>query len=372
LSIYVCGVTPYDATHLGHVATFLTYDVLVRRLHDQGIETRVVRNITDLDDPILPRAQQLGVPYRDLVDAEVKQFHDDLRRLNFLKPDHEPLVSQMIEETIAFAEELAAKGVTYRVDDGTVFFDTSTSGTIGTLSRYPQELLIHYARERGGAPDDPRKRNPLDFVLWRPARPGEPIIPSSFGPGMPGWHIGCSAMARTLLGPTIDVHGGGVDLVHPHHECELAQSAALQQEPFVRTWIHCEFVKYQGEKMSKSKGNIVLARNLLARHDAPAIRLAILRQYRYRVGLEWRDTDIVRGERLLEVLRAAARTPAGPDARPWATRLRAALDDDLDFPTAVAELEELARAILAGGDDPTAPATLEELASLLGVDLTPA
>lgn len=370
LKLYVCGVTPYDAAHLGHVATFLTYDVLLRRLDELGTQARYVRNITDLDDPILPKAQQLDVAYDDLVESEIAQFQSDMRALGLLIPDEEPRVSEMIDEVLEYLDDLITAGVTYQVND-TIYFDTSKATDFGTLSGYDSDLQRHYANERGGDPDHPDKRSPFDFVLWRPARDGEPVVPSRNGHGMPGWHVGCSAMARALLGETIDLHGGGIDLIYPHHECENAQSMALQDKPFVRRWHHCEFVRYQGNKMSKSLGNTVFARDLLKHHDPCALRLAVLRLYCASTGLDWRDRDIVQGERLLALVREAARAPAGPDPRPWATRAREAIDDDLDFPSAVAELEDLARAILSGGDDAEAPTSLRSLAHLLGVDPAP-
>ena len=370
VKIYVCGVTPYDATHLGHVATFLTYDVLERRLRELGHRTRMVRNITDLDEPILPRARQLGVPYMALVEAEIRQFEADMECLGMLRPEAQPRVSQMLDSVTGFVEELTAGGYTYNVR-GTTYFDTSRSKSYGALSGYPEDLRIHLSRERGGDPDGPEKRHRLDFVLWRPAAEGEPTFESPFGVGMPGWHIGCSAMARALLGPTVDLHGGGIDLVFPHHECEQAQTLAVQTEPFVRTWHHCQLVGYQGAKMSKSRGNLVLARDLLRQHSGAAIRLALLGQYRYTAGCDWRDADITRGERLLELLQAAVRVARGPDPRPWAERVRAAIDDDLDFPTAVAELADLARTTLAHeADDPATPDVIAELSGLLGVDVT--
>jgi L-cysteine:1D-myo-inositol 2-amino-2-deoxy-alpha-D-glucopyranoside ligase len=368
-SIYICGVTPYDAAHLGHIATFLTYDVLTRRLHDLGHRTKVVRNITDLDDPIIERAAKIGVGYDDLVESEIRQLKSDLSELNFLPPDHEPRVSEYLPEVIEFITELQSGGHTYQVGDK-LYFDVSTSADFGSTAGYSRDLMLHYARERGGTPDDPSLRNPFDFLLWRPSHPGEPVHRGPWGPGMPGWHIGCSAMARRLLGQTIDLHGGGVDLVFPHHECEIAQTSAVQTATFVRTWQHCEFVSYQGEKMSKSLGNVVLVRDLLARHRPGAIRLAILRQYRYAVGFEWRDEDIDRGEQLLDLLETAAAATAGPAPEPWSERVRAALDDDLDFPSAVAGLADLARAVVSSsGSDPRAPKVVQELAGLLGVEL---
>lgn len=366
---YICGVTPYDATHLGHIATFLTYDVLDRRLRELGYRTRMVRNITDLDEPILPRAKKLGVAYMDLVEAECRQFATDMTELGMRTPEAEPRVSHMLDQILQFITELEAAGCTYTAD-GVTYFDTSRSNDFGALSGYSADLRMHLARERGGDPDRPSKRNAFDFVLWRPSLDGEPCYDSKFGSGMPGWHIGCSTMARSLLGATVDLHGGGADLIFPHHECEQAQSSALQTEPFVDTWHHCNLVRYRGTKMSKSLGNIVLARDLLTRHSGAAIRLAVLRQYRYTTGCEWRDADIRAGERTLDILQAAADAPTGPDPRPWAHRLRAAIDDDLDFPTAVVELEDLARATLTGQTgDPTAPQAVAELAGLLGVNL---
>ncbi|MEV6970535.1 hypothetical protein AB0M47_36050 [Hamadaea sp. NPDC051192] len=369
IKIYICGVTPYDAAHLGHVATFLTYDVLERRLHELGRQTTMVRNFTDLDEPILPRAQQLGIAYADLVEAEVRQFDNDMSELGMLPPHAQPRVSQMLDHVLEFIGQLDAAGYTYTAD-GTTYFDTSRSTVFGELSGYSAHLRHHLAAERGGNPDDPAKRSSQDFVLWRATRPGEPTFDSPYGSGVPGWHIGCSAMARATLGTTIDLHGGGTDLIFPHHECEQAQSLALQTEPYVGAWLHCHLVSYRGAKMSKSVGNIVLARNLLRQHDGAAIRLALLRQYRHTAGFEWRDSDITIGERLLDLLRTAARATSGPDPRPWAHRVRAAIDDDLDFPTAIAELEEMARTVLAtAGNDTSCPAALTDVAKLLGIDL---
>jgi L-cysteine:1D-myo-inositol 2-amino-2-deoxy-alpha-D-glucopyranoside ligase len=367
--IYVCGITPYDASHLGHVATFMTYDVMIRRLRQLGYDTRMVRNITDLDDPIAPKVRELQVEYFDLVDGEIAQFRQDMDQLGMIRPDVEPRVSELIPEVHEFIGELTANGYTYQIDD-VLYFDTARAKNFGAQSGFADDLLIHYARERGGQPDNPKLRNRLDFVLWRPSREAEPQIQSPYGAGMPGWHIGCSTMLRKYFGESVDLHGGGIDLVFPHHEGEAAQTMALQDEPFVRTWHRCEFVSYQGAKMSKSLGNIVLARDLLARHEPGAVRLAILRHYRYTAGFEWRDRDIAAGERLLAVLRAAARRPDGPDPRPFEDAFYAAIDDDLDFPGAVDELESLAHATLSGGSSADAGATLRTMAATLGVDLT--
>jgi L-cysteine:1D-myo-inositol 2-amino-2-deoxy-alpha-D-glucopyranoside ligase len=369
INIYVCGVTPYDSTHLGHVATFLTYDVLARRLADQGREVNVVRNITDVDDPILGRVQALGADYWTLVESEIAQFKADMRALNALPALAEPRVSESLREIIQSVEELVRNGHAYALGD-TVYFDVSHASEFGQLSCYSMDLMLHLARERGGDPDRPGKRNRLDFVLWSPSRPGEPVYESPFGAGRPGWHIGCSVMSRQAFGTRVDVHGGGADLIFPHHECEQAQNLSLEGGTRVGLWVHTQAVAYQGEKMSKSLGNIVLARNLLRAADPRAIRLAVLRRYHHRHGCEWRDGDLYEGVGLLTRLLMAVQRPTGPDPRPFADELRRRLDDDLDMPGAVRALERLADAALAdAGPSTETAAGLTEMAALLGVPL---
>jgi L-cysteine:1D-myo-inositol 2-amino-2-deoxy-alpha-D-glucopyranoside ligase len=225
------------------------------------------------------------------------------------------------------------------------------------------------ARQRGGRPDDPAKRDPLDFALWQRSALDEPAWDAPFGPGRPGWHIECSAMALAAHGPTVDLHGGGTDLIFPHHECEIAQSTAITGQPLARYWMHSAMVAYEGEKMSKSLGNLVFVSDLLKVADPRAIRLALMRHH-YRAGFEWYDTDLEEGRALLRRLLAAAQCPDGADPAPFAARVRAALDDDLDAPRALDALDDLASAVLSGGHDRTAPAVLSELAALLGLDLS--
>jgi L-cysteine:1D-myo-inositol 2-amino-2-deoxy-alpha-D-glucopyranoside ligase len=369
INIYVCGVTPYDSTHLGHVATFLTYDLLVRRLRDQGREAELVRNITDVDDPILGRVQALGTDYWSLVESEVAQFSADMRALNAVPALAEPRVSQSLGEIVAAIEELERRHIAYVLGD-TVYFDVSMVGGFGELSCYSMDHMLHLARERGGDPDRPGKRNRLDFVLWQPSRPGEPAYDSPFGTGRPGWHIGCSVMSREAFGTRVDVHGGGSDLIFPHHECERAQNAALPGGTAVSLWVHTQAVAYHGEKMSKSLGNIVLARDLLEVADPRAIRLGVLRRYHHRHGCEWRDEDLYEGVELLTKLLLAIRRRSGPDPRPFAAEVRARLDDDLDSPAAIRQIERMADAMLAdGGPSTEAAAGLRELAELVGVPL---
>jgi len=366
--MYVCGITPYDSTHLGHAATYLTYDLLIRRLEDLGHEVHMVRNVTDVDDSILPKARELGVPYLELAEQEIARFRADMDALEMRPPIAEPRATETIDEIISMVERLLDSGHAY-LTHGTAYFDVSTAENFGSLSHYPEDQMVRLARARGGNPDDPHRRNPLDFVLWQPSAADEPAWRAPFGVGRPGWHVECSAMSMQELGPTLDLHGGGTDLIFPHHECEIAQSEAVTGVPFVRHWLHSAMVAYEGEKMSKSLGNLVFISDLRQTADPRAIRLALLHHH-YRSGFEWHDTDIQDGTALLHRLVAAAARPDGPDPAPFAARVRDAIDDDLDAPRALDALGELADAILSGGTDPTAPAVLTELAALIGVDIT--
>ena len=366
--MYVCGITPYDSTHLGHAATYLTYDLLIRRLEDLGHEVHMVRNVTDVDDSILPKARELGVPYLELAEQELTRFRADMDALEMRPPIAEPRATETIDEIISVVERLLDSGHAY-LTHGTAYFDVSTAANFGDLSHYSEDQMVRLARARGGNPDDPHRRNPLDFVLWQPSAADEPAWRAPFGVGRPGWHVECSAMSMQELGPTLDLHGGGTDLIFPHHECEIAQSKAITGLPFVRHWLHSAMVAYEGEKMSKSLGNLVFISDLRQTADPRAIRLALLHHH-YRSGFEWHDTDIQDGTALLHRLVAAAARPDGPDPAPFAARVRDAIDDDLDAPRALDALGELADATLSGGTDPSAPGVLRELAALIGVDIT--
>ncbi len=365
--MYVCGITPYDSTHLGHAATYLTYDLLIRRLEDLGHEVRMVRNITDVDDSILPKAREMGVPYLDLAAAETARFQRDMAALEMRPPVAEPRATESIGQIVDLVARLLEIGNAY-LTAGTVYFDVSTFPRFGELSHYSEEQMVRLARVRGGNPDDPHRRAPLDFVLWQPSASDEPAWRAPFGVGRPGWHIECSAMAMQEHGPTLDLHGGGTDLIFPHHECEVAQSESLTGRPCARHWMHSAMVNYEGEKMSKSLGNLVFVSDLLEVADPRAIRLALMRHH-YRSGFEWYDTDLDDGTALLHRLLAAAQRPDGPDPRPFTLRVRAALDDDLNAPDALDALDDLASAVLSGGSDATAPAVLRDAALLLGLDL---
>jgi L-cysteine:1D-myo-inositol 2-amino-2-deoxy-alpha-D-glucopyranoside ligase len=367
--MYVCGITPYDSTHLGHAATYLTYDLLTRRLEALGHTVHMVRNITDVDDSILPKARSLGVDFLELAAAETARFHDDMAALDTCPPFAEPRPTESMADIIEMIGVLADRGFTYQAE-GTTYFDVSKAPHFGELSHYSREEMIEFARERGGHPDDPRQRDALDFILWQPSLADEPSWDSPFGPGRPGWHIECSAMSKSVLGTTLDLHGGGSDLIYPHHECEIAQSQAANDAPFVRHWMHTGLVAYQGTKMSKSLGNLVFVSELRKTADPRAIRLALMAHH-YRSNWEWFDDEIDDASALLERLHAAANSSgAGPDPRPYVTRVHEALDDDLDAPTARLALDELARGILSGaGVHEQSPGALRDVAAQCGLDL---
>jgi len=352
VTMYTCGITPYDATHLGHAATFMTYDVLQRRLRDLGHETRCVRNITDVDDPLLERARERGVHYLDLAAAEVARFDDDMVALGMLPVWSAPRATSAIAEIRKVVHQLVESGHAYVVD-GLVLFDVSTYDRFGEISRVDTARMIELARERGGNPDDPRKRNPLDFVLWQPSVGDEPAWDSLWGPGRPGWHIECTALARRELGDTIDLHGGGGDLIFPHHECSSAQSACLTGQPLARYWMHGCLVWKDGHKMSKSLGNLVFISELRKDWDPRAIRLAILAHH-YRTDWHWNDELLPTATARLERWAAVGEGDAALD------EVRSALDTDLDTPTA---LQAVDAAAAAGRG-------VSRAAALLGVDLT--
>ena len=337
VTMYTCGITPYDATHLGHAACYLTYDILQRRLRDRGHETHCVRNVTDVDDDILRKSRELGVHYLDLAAAETARFDDDMRALGMLPSFSEPRATSAIADIRGFIGMVLDQGYAYQSGGG-VYFDVTECERFGSLSHLSRDEMLVLAAERGGNPDDPHKKDPLDFVLWQPSAPDEPAWESLWGPGRPGWHIECSALALRELGTTLDLHGGGTDLVFPHHECEAAQSEAATGEPFVRHWLHQAMVQMDGEKMSKSLGNLVFVSDLRKSWDARAIRLAVLANH-YRSSWEWRDGQMDEAAERLARWQSVGPggTAAGGDVL---ERVRAALDDDLDTPGALGAIDE--------------------------------
>ena len=354
--MYTCGITPYDATHLGHASTFVCYDVLQRRLVDLGHEVRCVRNVTDVDDPLFARARLLGVHYLDLAAGEEARFERDLAALNLLPVYSTPRASSAIPDIRGFIGMVLERGYAYEAG-GSVYFDVSRFPAFGSIGNYTEEEMLAMAAERGGRVDDPHKRHPLDFVLWHPSASDEPSWDTMWGRGRPGWHIECSALALRELGTTIDLHGGGSDLIFPHHECERAQSEAATGEPFVRHWMHVAMVFKDGQKMSKSLGNLVFVDALREVWDARAIRLAIIANH-YRREWEWSDDLMPLAAARLAKWVDAASTRRGDGAAVLA-EVRAALDDDLDTPGALGAIDHAA----ARGAD------VGEAAALLGVAL---
>ena len=350
VTMYTCGITPYDSTHLGHAATYLTYDVLQRRLRDAGHETRAVRNITDVDDSILPKARELGVHYLDLAAAEMARFDADMEALGMLPAYSEPRATSAIPDIRGFIGMVIDTGHAYEAG-GSVYFEVATFPRFGELSGYSRDEMLELAAERGGNVDDPNKRDPLDFVLWQPSAEDEPAWESMWGPGRPGWHIECSALCLRELGTTIDLHGGGSDLIFPHHECEAAQSEAATGEPLVRHWMHQAMVRMDGEKMSKSLGNLVFVSELSKSFHPMAIRLGVLTNH-YRT--EWEYSD----ELMPDAQRRWERWLAAGEGTGALNDVRAALDDDLDTPAAIAAID----AAVERGEG------VSEAAMLLGVD----
>ncbi len=351
VSIYTCGITPYDATHIGHAAVFVTFDVLQRRLRDLGHRTRCVRNITDVDDDLLRKARERGVHYLDLAAEEIARFDSDMRELGLLPAFSEPRATSAIPDILRFIDAVLSSDHAY-IAGGSVYFRASSFPRFGRLSGLDRDRMLELALERGGKPDDPNKKDPLDFVLWQPSEPDEPSWDSRWGRGRPGWHVECSTLAMRELGPTIDIHGGGEDLIFPHHECEVAQSEAATGQRFVRHWVHVGMVRLEGEKMSKSLGNLVFVSDLLKEWDPATIRLAILANH-YRTSWEWSPTLLLDARERLERWRAGA-----GEGVTGLAEVRGALDDDLDTPLALQHLDRLSA---RGGISPAA--------NLLGVSL---
>ena len=359
VKMYVCGVTPYDATHLGHAFTFVSYDILIRRLLDTGRNVKCVRNVTDVDDPLFAKARELGIHYLDLAAREEARLNDDLAALELVPMYSTPRASSAIPDIRGFIGMVLDRGFAYE-SGGSVYFDVARSAQFGSVSHYDRETMLALARERGGNVDDPRKRDPLDFVLWQPSANDEPSWDTIWGAGRPGWHIECSALALRELGTTIDLHGGGTDLIYPHHECERAQSEAATGQPFVRHWMHVAMVWMDGHKMSKSRGNLVFVDALRRRYDPRAIRLGLIVNH-YRHEWEWDEGLIDRATVRLGNWQSVAvdsksgRSPQSlEEAAHVLNTVRARLDDDLDSPGAIAVIDEAA----ASGVDVTLPAAL--------------
>ncbi|HEV7756320.1 MAG TPA: cysteine--1-D-myo-inosityl 2-amino-2-deoxy-alpha-D-glucopyranoside ligase [Mycobacteriales bacterium] len=372
--MYVCGITPYDATHLGHAATYLSFDLVNRLWRDAGHTVRYVQNVTDIDDPLLERAERDGEDWVVLGMRETALFREDMEALRVLPPDHYIGAVESVGEVVEMVEKLLAGGSAYVLDDGTgdVYFDTAKAPRFGYESRYDEGEMLRYFGERGGDPDRAGKRQPLDPVLWRGARPGEPSWDGGLGPGRPGWHVECAAIALNRLGSTFDVQGGGSDLRFPHHEMSAAHAEVLTGEwPFARHYAHAGMIGLDGEKMSKSRGNLVFVSRLRGDGTDPAaIRLGLYAGH-YRSDRAWTPVVLTEAEARLARWRAAAALPAGPAADATLARLRERLSDDLDTPAAIAAVDRWAAdALTSGGTDTGAPGLVRDAVdALLGVRL---
>jgi L-cysteine:1D-myo-inositol 2-amino-2-deoxy-alpha-D-glucopyranoside ligase len=369
--MYVCGITPYDATHLGHAATYVAYDTVCRVWRDAGIEVRYVQNVTDVDDPLLERAAETGEDWRELAERETELFREDMTALRVLAPREYVGAVESVPLFVELIERLSEQGAAYELD-GDFYFQVHKDPAFGSLGGYDAATMAALAAERGGDPERPGKRDPLDSLLWRAARPGEPAWDAPFGAGRPGWHTECAAIALDRLGMGFDVQGGGTDLIYPHHEMSASQAqVATGERPFARRYVHAAMVGLDGEKMSKSQGNLVLVSQLRAAGaDPTAIRLAILGHH-YRGDWDWTEAELAAATERLERWRRAVRREAGPEAGPVVEQVRLALADDLGTPGAVAVVDGWATAVLAGhGDDPDAPASVRALTdALLGIPL---
>ncbi|WP_433461457.1 cysteine--1-D-myo-inosityl 2-amino-2-deoxy-alpha-D-glucopyranoside ligase [Spirillospora sp. CA-128828] len=365
--MYVCGITPYDATHLGHANTYLAFDLVNRVWQDLGHRVHYVQNATDVDDPLLERAQQTGEDWRELADREIQLFREDMTALRVLPPDQYIGAVEAIPLIVEMIEKLRGRDATYEVS-GDTYFPIAADPAFGQVSGLPRDEMTALSAERGGDPGRPGKRDPLDALLWMAKRPGEPGWESPFGEGRPGWHVECSAISVEYLGMAFDVEGGGSDLAFPHHEMGASHAqVATGERPHARAYVHAGMVGLDGEKMSKSRGNLVFVSKLRQSGTDPmAIRLALLAHH-YRADWEWTPAALDEAAARLGRWRAAVARPSGPPAAPLAAAVRDHLAGDLDAPAALAAIDGWGA---ADGADEAAPAQARAIAdALLGVTL---
>jgi L-cysteine:1D-myo-inositol 2-amino-2-deoxy-alpha-D-glucopyranoside ligase len=345
VSMYVCGITPYDTTHLGHAFTYLSFDILNRYLKYQGYDVNYVQNVTDIDDDILRKAKEVGKDWQALGQWWTDKFLHDLEELHIMMPTHYVKATESILTMITIIEKLIEKKVAYAVD-GTVFFRVKNDVDYGKLSGYSREEMIRLSKERGANPDDPRKEDPLDFIMWQSSKADEPSWESPWGKGRPGWHIECSAMAYKYIDKRVDIHGGGSDLLYPHHESEIAQSENFTDvKPFVTYWMHTGAVGYQGQKMSKSLGNLIMVSELLKKHSPETLRYLLL-SHHYRTPWEFHEEDLQEAEKKNSLIqKALLKEPLeeGTTEKETQQAFFKALDDDLDTPHALTILTQSAQ-----------------------------
>lgn len=348
VGMYVCGITVYDYCHIGHARMLIVFDLIARHLRALGYDLTYVRNITDIDDKIIRRAEENDEPFEAVTRRFIDAMNDDCAALGIEAPDHEPRATGHIEQILEMIATLERRGHAYAVSNGDVYFSVASFADYGRLSDQGLEDLRSGARIEV----DEAKRDPLDFVLWKAAKPGEPAWDSPWGAGRPGWHIECSAMSTALLGEHFDIHGGGMDLKFPHHENEIAQSCAATGKPFVNIWIHNGFVQIDNEKMSKSLGNFFTVRDVLAHFQPEVVRYFIIAGH-YRSPLNYSDAELRSARAALTRLYNALRglhEVAPPAEEPWSGRFDAAMNDDFNTPEALAVLFDLARAINRAAD----------------------
>lgn len=374
-TMYVCGITPYDATHLGHAATYLTFDLVQRVWRDNGHRVRYVQNVTDVDDPLFERADRDGIDWRELGDRETQLFREDMTALRVIPPSDYVAATEAIDEVIELVEKMLASGAAYVLDDEQypdVYFRADATPQFGYESGYDRATMLELFAERGGDPERSGKSDELDALLWRAQRPGEPTWPSPFGPGRPGWHIECAAIALSRIGAAFDVQGGGSDLIFPHHEYSAAHAESVTGDRrFARHYVHAGMIGWDGHKMSKSRGNLVLVSKLREQGvESAAIRLGLLSGH-YREDRYWSGSVLEDAQQRIQRWRDATALPAGPATDDVIGRLRRYLADDLDTPKALAAVDGWATdALTYGGHDTTAPTAVRSAVdALLGVKL---
>jgi L-cysteine:1D-myo-inositol 2-amino-2-deoxy-alpha-D-glucopyranoside ligase len=373
-SIYVCGITPYDATHIGHANTYVAFDLLNRVWRDRGVEVNHIQNVTDIDDPLLERAAAIGIDWAALAAEQTQLYGEDMAALNVLPPHHYVGAVESMPLIVDLIEQLRGRQAVYPVDDSEfedLYFAQESDAEFGSLAHLAEEEAIALFAERGGDPDRLGKKAPLDCLVWRHAREGEPSWESVFGAGRPGWHIECTAIALDRLGAGFDVQAGGSDLIFPHHEMCAAQGRVATDQPFAHAYLHSGMVGLDGEKMSKSKGNLVFVSALRQSGvDPMAIRLALL-DHHYREDWDWNDEELVAAQSRLSRWREAVRLDAGLNADGVLAQVRAALAHDLDAPAALAAVDAWAGASVAiDSDDAEAPVLITRACdALLGVTL---
>jgi cysteinyl-tRNA synthetase len=352
VSIYVCGVTPYDTTHLGHAFTYVTFDTLIRYLEYKGQKVKYVQNVTDVDDDVIRKSRELGMRWDDLGNREIERFLGDMDSLHVRRPDVYARATDEIERVIELTKTLIERGFAY-VSEGCVFFSIQKDPEFGVMAQAiglnDYQSMLTIANERGNFPDDKRKRDPLDFILWQAQAPDEPAWESPWGPGRPGWHVECSSMSMYYLGQQVDIHGGGADLAFPHHTCEITQSEHVSGKvPFVGTWMHVGMVYQDGEKMSKSLGNLTLVRNLLKEYNANVIRL-VLQSHHYRYPWECFPEDLkiaAATVQTLQQVRALVGDKLTGEDTMLHNRFIAAMETDLNTPEVVQLLKQSAKQAL--------------------------